>query len=74
MLVLSRRIGEQVVIGDGACVIRVTVLSSKGSQVRLGLEAPDEVAIRRQELCFEIALRTQSSACLRGAPIPARRP
>ena len=51
MLVLSRKIGEQVIIGEG---IRVRVLAVKGNQVRLGFEAPDAIAIRREELCFEI--------------------
>jgi carbon storage regulator len=47
MLVLSRKIGEKIVIGDG---IVVTVLEVKGRQVRLGLEAPPEVSIWRGEL------------------------
>lgn len=47
MLVLSRKIGEKIVIGEG---IVVTVLEVKGRQVRLGLEAPPEVAIWRGEL------------------------
>ena len=47
MLVLSRKIGEKIVIGEG---IVVTVLEVKGRQVRLGLEAPPEVSIWRGEL------------------------
>jgi len=47
MLVLSRRIGEQVVIDDN---IVVTVISVRGNQVRLGFTAPAEVSICRQEL------------------------
>ncbi len=46
MLVLSRRIGEGVVIGNG---VVVTVLAVRGRQVRLGFEAPRDVAIWRQE-------------------------
>lgn len=50
MLVLSRKIGERVVIGDG---IVVTVLEVKGRQVRLGFDAPPEVQIWRGELSFQ---------------------
>jgi carbon storage regulator len=47
MLVLSRRAGEQIVIGD---TIRLTVLSIRGSQVQLGFTAPPETCIYREEL------------------------
>jgi carbon storage regulator CsrA len=47
MLVLSRKLNEQIVIGDN---IRVTVVSIRGNQVRLGFEAPPEVLIFRDEL------------------------
>lgn len=49
MLVLSRKVGERVVIGDR---IVVTVLEVKGRQVRLGFEAPANVQIWRGELAF----------------------
>jgi carbon storage regulator len=48
MLVVSRKPGEAVVIGDN---IRLTVVSVSGQQVRLGLAAPAEVPILREELC-----------------------
>jgi len=47
MLVLSRKIGEQIIINED---IVVTVVSVKGNQVRLGFTAPPEVAICREEL------------------------
>jgi len=47
MLVLSRRIGEQIIINDD---IVVTVVAVKGNQVRLGFTAPAEVSICREEL------------------------
>ena len=47
MLVLSRRVGEQIVI---AADIRVTVLAVKGRQVRLGFTAPASVRVERMEL------------------------
>lgn len=50
MLVLSRKIGEEFVIGEN---IRVRVVAVHGNQVRLGLVAPREVVIQRQELLTE---------------------
>ena len=47
MLVLSRKAGEQVIIGDNICVTMVAV---RGNQVRLGFDAPAEVRIARAEL------------------------
>ena len=47
MLVLSRRVGETVRIGEG---VAVRVLGVIGNQVRLGIEAPDDVLILREEI------------------------
>lgn len=47
MLVLSRKKNERIVIGDG---IVITVISIQGDKVRLGVEAPKEVAVHRQEV------------------------
>ncbi len=47
MLVLSRRVGEELVI-DGK--VRVVVLQSRGGQVRLGIHAPREIPVLRKEL------------------------
>ena len=57
MLVLSRKVGEKIRIGDG---IFVTVLASQGGRVRLGFTAPREVGIRRGELAPLEADRGQS--------------
>ena len=50
MLVLSRRVGEEVVIADA---IRVTVVAVKGQRVRLGITAPRSVNVARRELLGE---------------------
>jgi carbon storage regulator len=47
MLVLSRKIHQEIVIGDG---IVITIVAVRGKQVRLGIKAPPEVPIRRDEL------------------------
>ncbi len=47
MLVLSRRVNQEIIIGDG---ITITVVAVRGKQVRLGIKAPAHVAIRREEL------------------------
>lgn len=47
MLVLSRRIGETLIISDN---IKVTVLGITGTQVRIGIEAPQEISVHRQEV------------------------
>jgi carbon storage regulator CsrA len=48
MLVLSRKLGEQIVVGDN---IRLTVVAIYGKYVRLGITAPADVRILRQEMC-----------------------
>ena len=50
MLVLSRSPGEEVVMGED---IRLTVVAIRGNQVRLGVTAPPEVSVLREELCRE---------------------
>ena len=47
MLILTRRVGETVIIGDD---VAVTVLGVKGNQVRIGVVAPKEVSVHRQEI------------------------
>jgi carbon storage regulator len=47
MLILTRRVGESVMIGDQ---IEVTVLGIKGNQVRVGVKAPRDVSVHREEV------------------------
>lgn len=47
MLILTRRVGETVVIGND---VDITVLGVKGNQVRLGVKAPREVSVHREEI------------------------
>lgn len=52
MLVLTRGVNQKIEIGDRT--VTVTVLEVKGGRVRLGIEAPSDVSIRRQELTLEM--------------------
>ena len=47
MLILTRRSGEAVIVGDN---VRIAVLDIRGNQVRLGVEAPREVTVHREEV------------------------
>ena len=59
MLVLSRKIGESLAINEN---IRVTVLEVKGKTVRLGIEAPSDVKVYRQEVLVNILKENRQAA------------
>lgn len=59
MLILTRRVGEVVCIGDKT---RVTVLGVKGNQVRIGFTCPDEVPVHRQEIYERIQAERAAAA------------
>jgi carbon storage regulator len=52
MLILTRRVGESITIGDD---ITVTVLAVNGAQVRIGVDAPKDVPVHREEVAQRIA-------------------
>ena len=47
MLILTRRIGEKLVIGEN---VTITILSAKGSQIRIGIDAPRDIQVHREEI------------------------
>ncbi|MCH8492898.1 MAG: carbon storage regulator CsrA [Idiomarina sp.] len=52
MLILTRRVGETLMINDD---IKVTVLAVNGNQVKIGIDAPNDVAVHREEIYLRIA-------------------
>lgn len=50
MLILTRRVGESIVIGEGPNAVTVTVLGVRGNQVRIGTAAPRDIPVNREEI------------------------
>lgn len=59
MLILTRRVGESLMVGDN---VTVTVLGVKGNQVRIGVNAPKDVAVHREEIYTRIHEGEQAAA------------
>jgi carbon storage regulator len=66
MLILTRRVGETVMIGDD---VTITVLGVKGNQVRVGINAPKNVAVHREEI-YERIKREQHPEMAEEKPKP----
>ena len=62
MLILTRRIGEKLVIGEN---VIVTVLGVKGNQIRVGIDAPRDVQVHREEIFLRILKEREE---LKGTP------
>lgn len=58
MLILTRRVGETLIVGDD---VSVTVLGVKGNQVRIGIDAPKDVSVHREEIYKRIKEEENSS-------------
>ncbi len=58
MLILTRRISESLMIGDN---VKITVLGVKGNQVRIGIEAPKDVPVHREEIFRRIQIEQEIS-------------
>jgi len=66
MLILDRRIGEVLNIGNDTTI---RVLGVKGTKVRLGCEAPDDVSIHREEIFLKIEEERKASSRLKGREV-----
>ena len=62
MLILTRRVGETLVIGDD---VTVTVLGIKGNQVRIGVNAPKDVSVHREEIYDRIQREKGGAAAVK---------
>jgi carbon storage regulator len=69
MLVLSRKKGQSIIIGDN---IEITVVEIQGDTVRIGINAPREVAIHRQEVFDQIAAENQQAQQSEGLQLKLR--
>ncbi len=67
MLILTRRVGETLMIGDD---VTVTVLGVKGNQVRIGINAPKEISVHREEIYERIKNEQASGAETASSPSP----
>ncbi len=67
MLVLTRKVNQSIVIGEG---IEVVVLEVRGEQVRLGIKAPRDVSVHRKEIYDQILAENEAAANVRPEDVP----
>ncbi len=67
MLVLTRKVNQSIVIGDG---IEVVVLEVRGEQVRLGIRAPRDVAVHRKEIYEQILEENRAASAVEPKDVP----
>ena len=70
MLILTRRMGETVMIGDD---VTITVLGVKGNQVRVGINAPKTLAVHREEIYERIKRERQIGHAVADEPVEDHR-
>lgn len=68
MLILTRRVGETLMVGDD---VTVTVLGVKGNQVRIGVDAPKDVAVHREEIYQRIQNEKEAGDAAKKPQAPA---
>jgi carbon storage regulator len=68
MLILTRRVGETLMIGDE---VTVTVLGVKGNQVRIGVNAPKDIAVHREEIYERIKREQDGTVQATASPQPS---
>lgn len=67
MLVLTRKTGESIVVGDS---INITILEVKADSVKIGIEAPREMSIHRKEVYEAIILENKAAAMVKNDSLP----
>ena len=67
MLVLTRKVNQSIMIGEG---VEVVVLDVRGEQVRLGIKAPDDVKVHRKEIFEAIKTSNEDASSVDSSDIP----
>jgi len=67
MLVLTRKVNQSIVIGEG---IEVVILEVRGEQVRLGIKAPRDVAVHRKEIFEQIRTENEAATTTKPEDVP----